>query len=386
MSLIHFFEHTDAGAPTLNNAAGSLIGLLDAVLVTGYNSKSVLSITVASGVATVDCTAHGFSNTYGKIIQIAGATGSYTDLNKNTRISGVTTNGFTFLCPGVPDGVATGTITAKYAPLGWVKQFSDTNKAMYKRSDVTATGCMLRIDDTAVGQTCRALMVHSATDINTYTNPCPTAAQIVDGLGQYWGKNTTAAATQWFLVGDSLRFLMSRSSGISVNWQNTPYGFGNFTSFKPADVLNTFMLGQTANGGNSSSGLAGTAAQAAQYIVAGGKDGASISRDLQNLTNVNLFGSTGHTNTYPSDVDGGLVLQYPILISEGTGTAKNVRGVLPMIAAPYANMPQGLIPPKTQISNIVGSEKVFLAAYFVSGFASGTTECCAMLDLTGPWV
>ena len=58
MPLIKYFESTDAGAPTLNNAVGSMIAVLDACLITGYNSKSVASITVASGVATVpqcDC-------------------------------------------------------------------------------------------------------------------------------------------------------------------------------------------------------------------------------------------------------------------------------------------------------------------------------------------
>ena len=109
--MIKFFESTDAGAPTLNNAVGSMIAVLDACLITGYNSKSITSITVASGVATVVCTAHAYANTYGKAIRIAGATGSFTALNKDTQIANVTTNGFTFLCPGVADGAATGTGT-----------------------------------------------------------------------------------------------------------------------------------------------------------------------------------------------------------------------------------------------------------------------------------
>ena len=210
--MIKFFESTDAGAPTLNNAVGSMIAVLDACLITGYNSKAVTSITVTSGVATVVCTGHGYANTYGKKIRIAGATPA--GLNVDTDIADVTTNGFTFLCPGVADGAATGTLTAKYAPLDCIKQYTGTNKAMYKRSNVTATACMLRIDDNVVGQSCRALMVNSATDVDTYTGPAPLGAQIADGLGQYWSKGyNDATPAGWFVVADDLHFYLCVLTG-----------------------------------------------------------------------------------------------------------------------------------------------------------------------------
>jgi hypothetical protein len=56
------FRSTDAGAPVLNNAAGALISVLDACLVTGFNSVGVSSISITSNVATVTTSAaHGLA-------------------------------------------------------------------------------------------------------------------------------------------------------------------------------------------------------------------------------------------------------------------------------------------------------------------------------------
>lgn len=379
--MIKYFESTDAGAPTMNNAVGSMIAVLDACLISGYNSKSVTSITVASGVATVVCTAHGYANTYGKVIRIAGATGSFTALNKDTQIAGVTTNGFTFLCPGVADGVATGTITAKYAPLDWVKQYSDTNKAMYKRGDVTATGCMLRIDDSVVGLTCRALMVQSATDIDTYANPAPVAAQISDGFGQYWSKGyNTSAAASWFVVADEKFFyiFVEVSSGAGVYGA---YGFGDAIDFKPGSVLGCVMGGAANiyavanyafNYGINSSGT---------WVISGAKDGISTSQNLVVETRYqSSYGVSGPS--YPSDVDGGLVISYPTLFNEATGDGHR-RGIQPGLAIPLANISTTLLS-KQQITNIVGSVGPFLVVR-ASANNNGGINCVMLIDLAGPW-
>lgn len=377
--MIKYFESTDAGAPTLNNAAGSMIAVLDACLITGYNNKAVTSITVASGVATVVCAAHAFSNTYGKAIRIAGATP--VALNKDTQIANITTNGFTFLCPGVADGVATGTITAKYAPLDWVKQYSDTNKAMYKRGDVTATGCMLRIDDSVVGLTCRALMVQSATDIDTCANPAPVAAQISDGFGQYWGKgNNTSAAASWFVVADD-KFFYIFVEGSSGSGVYGAYGFGDAIDFKPGSVLGCVMGGaaniyaQTNYAFNYGINSPGT------WVISGAKDGISTSQNLVVETRYqSSYGVSGPS--YPSDVDGGLVISYPTLFNEAIGDGHR-RGIQPGLAIPLANISTTLLS-KQQITNIVGSVRPFLVVRASVNNNVGV-NCVMLIDLAGPW-
>lgn len=382
MALIKFFESTDAGAPTLNNAVGSMIAVLDACLITGYNTKSITSITVASGVATVACTAHAYANTYGKDIRIAGATGSFTALNKDTNIANVTTNGFTFLCPGVADGAATGTLTAKYAPLNWTKQYTGTNKAMYKRGDVTATGCMLRIDDNAVGQSCRALMVESATDVDTFTNASPTSAQIAGGLGQFWSKGyNTAAAADWFVVADEKLFYLFVKCfpDTTTILPHLPHFFGDIIDFKPGSVLGCVL-----GGGYTvamSSGPLGTTVQPGGFVVAGGKNGILKSQLLWSTNTVNH--GVGSANVYPSDVDGGLVISSPVLLNEATSTG-HYRGVMPGLAYPLAKT-DTVLNPKTIISNIVGSAKVFICANQANAVGNNSATVVPLIDLTGPW-
>lgn len=377
--MIKYFESTDAGAPTLNNAVGSMIALLDACLITGYNSKAVTSITVASGVATVVCTAHGYANTYGKAIRIAGATP--VGLNKDTQIANVSTNGFTFLCPGVADGVATGTLTAKYAPLDWTKQYSGTNKAMYKRGDVTATGCMLRIDDTAVGQSCRALMVNSATDVDTYTGPAPLAAQITDGLGQYWSKGyNSATAAPWMLVCDGLSMYLFVSSAVA-NLHYIAHGFGDMIDFKPGSVMGCTIAGPAAAGSNNAYTYYGNVTSIGAWVVAGGKNGVTTSQVLCLGTAIANYG-VGDGAVYPSDVDGGLVIAYPMLINEASSTGSR-RGVLPGFAIPLATLAT-VLPSKTLISNIVGYPRTFLCISCAQ-YLGANAAFYPLIDLTGPW-
>jgi hypothetical protein len=56
------FMSNEQGAPVLNNAAGSLISVLDACLVNGFNTVGIFSITITDNVATVVTSAtHGLA-------------------------------------------------------------------------------------------------------------------------------------------------------------------------------------------------------------------------------------------------------------------------------------------------------------------------------------
>ena len=110
--MIFTFDSSQVGAPVLSGSAGALRAVIKACLVDGFGAGPVASSTVAAGVATV---AFSGSHPYrvGSVIQIAGATPSA--LNGNKRTSTVVGSSITFSAPGVPDGVAPGTITAKTA-------------------------------------------------------------------------------------------------------------------------------------------------------------------------------------------------------------------------------------------------------------------------------
>ena len=82
---IKVFHAGQAGAPSLQGQNGSLITVLDAILVNGYNTVSVSSITRSGSTATVTTAAnHGFST--GDSATIMGA--AQTDYNIDAVVAG----------------------------------------------------------------------------------------------------------------------------------------------------------------------------------------------------------------------------------------------------------------------------------------------------------
>ena len=90
---VKFFSSTQAGAPVLNGTAGALKALLDACLVDGFGLKSVVSLVVASGVATITVTGgHGFLPD--GVMLVAGA--ATAALNGEQKVTAIGTNTASF--------------------------------------------------------------------------------------------------------------------------------------------------------------------------------------------------------------------------------------------------------------------------------------------------
>ena len=141
--MIHYFQSNQPGAPQLAGQTGSVIAILNACLLNGFNLRTLTSITRVGTVATVVADAgHGFRNN--DVVHVAGANQSA--YNGKVRIREVTTNGFKFDVAGDPATPATGSLTAKVASLDWESVFNATNKAVYRSKDVTTTRLLLRID------------------------------------------------------------------------------------------------------------------------------------------------------------------------------------------------------------------------------------------------
>lgn len=220
------------GAPVLNGAAGSLIGLLDTFLVNGWGLATASSLSVSGGVATLTMpTGSEFEDHC--VVLIAGATPAA--LNGEQRIA--TTNGTTLTFPTtVADGPATGTITVKYASCGWEKVFSDTNVAVYRSQNVQSDRRFLRVADTS-GINARIVAYNNMTDVNTGTGPFPTSAQISGG--GYWPKSLTAnaAAQRYDLVGDSMWFYYAPAPGYAFYSRDSSYRISSTRHFgDPIDL------------------------------------------------------------------------------------------------------------------------------------------------------
>lgn len=196
---VKWFHSGMANGPILRGEAGALIELLDACLINGFDARTPDSIVVAGGVATVSLSA-GNPFEQHVVIQLAGATPA--GLNEEWRVATSGASSFTFACPGIADGTATGTITCKRAPAGWAKPFSATNKAAYQSIDTNSTQLYLRLDD-AHAQYTRVRGYENMTDVDTGDGLFPTLAQCTD-TEYSWPKSNVAGTTtrSWALVAD----------------------------------------------------------------------------------------------------------------------------------------------------------------------------------------
>lgn len=388
MTTVVWAHSGEANAPVLNNANGSLDALLHAMLVTGWNLQTASGVVVTSNVATVTLAGHGYSNN--RVVEVSGATPS--GLNGRKRITVVNANTFTFAAPGIPDGAATGTVSVKRASLGWTRPHSSGNVSIYARSDVTATAMMLRVNDSgangASATHARALMVWGAvTDVNTFAERAPLDSAVSGGL--WWGKGpNSASAKPWALIGNEKCFyLFTDDAGYpSSSYGNvggTPFFFGDLTSFRPSDAFACVITG--APSANPCRNPAyceriGTSPTSDGWIARASYGvGAPVGVGPVGNQGGGYMGGNGPM--YPSPVDGGLVIQAPVLATEGVGSFSfPVRGVFPGLGNPLTTLPAGLLN-RVEFPNLNGQGRdwVLLAGQYFGTYAH------LAFDTTGPW-
>lgn len=212
-----FFSSTMGGMAGVTSAAGQMIAVFDACLKDGFGSVTATSLVVASNVATLTVSGgHGFLDY--QIIKVEGATPS--GLNGEWRITRVNSTVCTFATSGISDQTATGTITAKTAPLGWTKPYSGTNKAAYQGNTVLGTGCLLRMDDSGTAVT-RVVGYETMSNVDTGTGKFPTETQLSGG--SYFSKSNNTSARAWWLIGDDQGFYWTCQYN-GTNWQTSFFG------------------------------------------------------------------------------------------------------------------------------------------------------------------
>ena len=382
---VKWFDSTMTGAPTLTGQSGSLVNLLDAVLVNGFNLKSVGVATVASNVCTLDFgTAHGFTGY--QIVEIAGATPS--GLNGEQRVLAVTANTLTFATSGISDQTATGSITCKTAPLGWTKRYTGTNKAVYQRPDVDATAMLLRVDDTGSGSAkyANVRMYEAMTDVDNGS------ANVVS---MSWFKSNSADATvrPWRLYGDGKRvFFLPQwtSSGVG-----DPYLWGDLVSYKAGDAYHC-LLGGTRNTSAAGVGqynstleqLSTSLAACPMIMRAYTQIGSAInSRCEAAVSGKDAFPLgylySGFSIPYPNPVDGALILRGQVEFTENSAPPTGLRGRMPGLYPTTQGVP---LADGDTVENITGLPGRRLRAQAIGAYASYTVVVGRVfIDLTGPW-
>lgn len=388
---VKHFDSSMLGAPQItvasSTSAGKLIDVLVACLRDGFGLVTVTSLVVSGGVATATI-AGGHPAKLDTVVMMAGSTPG--ELNGEKKVTAVTATTVQFDATGIADQTATGTITLKMAPAGWVTPFSGTNLLALKSGDAGATGALLRVDDTGATDA-RVVVYETMSDINTGTGKAPTDVQLSGG--QYISRGNTAAGTRKWWVAANARFVH-----IGIAYSSTypddylVYSFGDVASRKAGDAYKFGLFCQSVSrvGGNPNPAYCNV------FVVSSGAAESVVSRSYQQTGSAITLGVSWMRpqagTTSGSGVDGSANWQYPngpdngLLLSEIylTETVSfSARGKVPgayassqKIANAFAHDERvgGIaeLPGKTLLAKLLGS-------------SSTATRGWGFLDITGPW-
>lgn len=382
---VKWFHQEMQGAPTFSSAAGGLITWLDALLIDGFNLLTVDSLTYdgISGEATATI-AGGHGYLLDQIVLIAGA--DQPEYNGEQRVTYIDSTTFRYAPASAPGGNATGTLSAKTAPVGgWEKAFDDGagTKAAYRSTDPLGTGLYLRIDDsnTVAGWNesssthARMFGCYSMTDIDSYSGQWENGDTWVRKQGSF------AVGDTWWLVGDSRLFYW----GIFVPFSNalvpettSGYCFGDFVSYRPGDTYNAMLAGidnifdpkNTSFFGSLSS--SSRKAVAANYGQLPGAVGMSMS----------YSGISSHLGygglAFPNGPDAGLYFHHPLLVREGS----HVRGEVPGLVQCLHTHPLDDYTILLDVGGVVGRSYMGFPCAPTGGY---TESGQAWFDIVGPW-
>ena len=380
------------GAPQVSGTAGTLIAALDAFLLTGWGPTSALSVTVSNGVATAQLNEGMFFDD-NAVVLVDGTT-TPALLNGEARVLSHTNNSVKFETDA-PDGVATGSITIRYAPVGkWEKTFSGTNKAAYRSTDIKASGFYLRVDDTGTTSV-RVRGFETMTDVDTGTGPFPTDAQISGG--GYWVKSTTANATaaRYDFFGDSRFFLAAIAPGVvsSAVYTAAPArGFGDMIALRSAGDVYSVALACNSTSNSGSTSFSGGCFDGAPS----GADAIYVPRAVGTLGSAQATssipyvgasnsrsGADGALGAFPSVVDGELKYSKRYVHSGDSATPRaDVPGILHIPQTGVVNF----IPPRDTVKGTGVLQGRSLTALGCNGStANSAPSGIYLVDSFGPW-
>jgi hypothetical protein len=377
--MIYFFNSGMAGAPTLNNSAGTLLAVLDACLVNGFGLGTPDSIVVSGGIATVTRGAgHPFE--IDSVALISGVT-TPAGLNGEKKVLSHTTTTYTFDATGISDQTATGTITHKLAPAGWEILYTATNKRAYRSTDAAGTQCVLRLDDSGT-TTARGLAFKSMTSIDVGADQFPSTSQVSGGT--YWPKSNDSTVRPWMIVADSRAFYMyvAPYGEASINWRDASF-FGDIVGNKSPDPYGCLHNAPAATLSTSQRGDGGVS-----YVQGSALNGAWLCRGVSGFdvsipiyrafNNLFTYGAknSGAVSTsliFPNPGDNGLYLS-KVHIAQ----ANVYRGDYPGLYSTPCNLGVSAFTTGQRLTDVTGIPGRRFVAFL-------NYDGCTFIDVTGPW-
>lgn len=399
---VYYFNEGLRGAPQLSGTSGALIAVLDACLITGFGTVSVTSLTVADGIATATVSA-GNSFTPHHIILIEGASDPALNDRHRVLMDGNSSTSFSFKTTAA-NGVVSGTITAKYAPVpGWEKPFSADNKAVYRAT--TGNRFFYRVDDSLPEKYVAEIRGYETmTSVDVGVAPFPLLSRL-STIEKSNGANATGK--YWDLVADCRAVMFGAQQLPTIG--SVPYAtparyFGEMVPLAPngdawcsavlsSNEKNTSM--QLHYGGSAFYSYRGTVVGNFSGALARGVSGVGGAIDAQCMA---VFGNKGGVlsgqdavfGPSPSAVDGQLYLS-PVYIAEGS--AGPARAVVPGAQyVPHTGV-NDMLSVRSTITTAAGplaGRHLLVLCGSGTGSGGGSSSSSSnssryLIDITGPW-
>lgn len=416
MTIKAYFSN-QTGAPVLSGTVGSLVSVLDACLVNGYNQVSVTSVARSGSTVTVTCSAsHGYENptttfyVQNGVVNVATIAGcNETAYNGDWPVTYVSDTVFQFdIGTATPSSPATGTITTKRAAGGWSKAFADTNRGVYRSNDLTSRRHYMYITDVADcpnGQGARYAGVRGfeqMTGIDSWSYPFPTVVNA--GWAEYILKSNALDSTSrhWSLYTDGKTVIMCIHNDQVGGTVGTlpPYsiysyvwGFGDLLTPVP-DAYGTFVSALSSNSSSpTASGNSGLTFPSNTNTpnINTGSGWNCIARSFNSAPRpVWAAGLMGHglpTNTcmgatqyqsYPDLMSNRMYLVQLQMYEPNASVGAVLRGVLPIYESPHGLQHQN----REIVANVTGREgRKF--QFIRSGVQNSSAVGGVYIDLSG---
>lgn len=373
----NWFDQSEFGVPQITDTAGSFIGVLKACLVNGFNVRPITQIVVTSGVAVATAADHGYSGAYGKLLLVEGS--AQAGLNGRVQATAVTTNTFTYACPGVADGTYTGGgVTARRAPLGWSVAFENgaATEAVFQRLDGTASSAQLHVLDTrsSPAQTymSQVSLVEAATAFNAFSNQCPGTI-----ASRSWHHGDVGRGNRnWRIVGDRLGFWALLQSGQSPYTNCHPYWAGDHVPMYAAEVSAAVHIGY----GQTPPNVGGiTSVAPGNFVAAAGHAFLTFHKAFDG-SSINVAGSIAGAGNWGR----GMSTPVETTVVAITGDYYTRASGAPLGRMPGLFLPQSNVPFTDLSEHYLEPINRVLVAFTIAHSNTGT-QGQMMLDLTGPW-
>ena len=405
--LTKFFYSTMKGAPNLASEWGSLLSVLKGCLINGFNEQQISSVAITGGMATITLGSnHGFIEH--QVVAISGA--DQVAFNTEYRVISVTATSITVAVTGTTS--ATGMMTIKTAPLGWIEKFTGVNKSVFAAKDTTKNRFVLRVDnslpvgyDTTWAKFARITIAEDMIDVVNFGSfaKAPTAPDNVNtneqgngvtgasgvyGWAKWYhgvqtrpllyevGESGKSTSMEWELVGDDSCFYLWAK--ITNSNGRATYAFAPIRVNNSADNFNCFLSATdglrpanssgeaVATGGNSANCQWKSLDTSGKFIL---RDytGAGNTHEQCGLFSLNVGNNqqvSGRSENipFPNKPDNSVVL-HDIYVKTDNG----IRGTLPVIK--WINN-RWLLSSKTILNKQAGRYLVLGANYHDEGMTS----------------